>query len=36
MRDWLDTHWASALDAFKAFADAQEDPTDNKPEALST
>ena len=25
MRDWLDAHWASALDAFKTFAD-QETP----------
>ncbi len=24
MRDWLDAHWATALDAFKAFADQQE------------
>jgi DNA-binding transcriptional ArsR family regulator len=23
MRDWLDAHWISALDAFKAFADAE-------------
>jgi DNA-binding transcriptional ArsR family regulator len=23
MREWLDAHWASALDAFKDFADAQ-------------
>lgn len=23
MRDWLDAHWAGALDAFKDFADAQ-------------
>jgi DNA-binding transcriptional ArsR family regulator len=23
MRDWLDAHWSSALDAFKAFADAE-------------
>ncbi len=22
MRDWLDTHWAGALDAFQAFADS--------------
>jgi DNA-binding transcriptional ArsR family regulator len=27
MREWLDAHWSSALDAFKEFADAeQEDP----------
>ena len=25
MREWLDTHWATALDAFKEFADAQTD-----------
>ncbi len=25
MRDWLDAHWAAALDAFKDFADAQAD-----------
>ena len=24
MRDWLDAHWATALDAFKAFADLEE------------
>ena len=23
MRDWLDAHWATALDAFKTFADAE-------------
>lgn len=23
MRDWLDAHWATALDAFQKFADAQ-------------
>jgi DNA-binding transcriptional ArsR family regulator len=23
MRDWLDAHWANALDAFKNFVDAQ-------------
>jgi DNA-binding transcriptional ArsR family regulator len=23
MRDWLDNHWGTALDAFKAFADAE-------------
>ncbi len=23
MRDWLDQHWAAALDAFQAFADSQ-------------
>jgi DNA-binding transcriptional ArsR family regulator len=27
MRDWLDAHWTTALDAFQAFADSQpEDP----------
>lgn len=25
MREWLDVHWSSALDAFKAFAESQED-----------
>src|SRR3569833_4072005 len=25
MRDWLDAHWATALDAFKNFVDAQAD-----------
>lgn len=25
MRDWLDAHWVVALDAFKAFADADEE-----------
>lgn len=25
MRDWLDQHWASALEAFAAFADGQVD-----------
>jgi len=29
MRDWLDAHWSSALDAFKAFADADFDETPN-------
>src|SRR5580658_8760849 len=24
MRDWLDNHWGTALDAFKVFADAAE------------
>jgi DNA-binding transcriptional ArsR family regulator len=28
MRDWLDAHWATALDAFKNFADAQSDSED--------
>ena len=26
MRDWLDAHWAAALDAFQEFADQQERP----------
>jgi DNA-binding transcriptional ArsR family regulator len=26
MRDWLDVHWATALDAFAAFADEQSNP----------
>jgi DNA-binding transcriptional ArsR family regulator len=30
MRDWLDVHWAAALDAFKDFADEQ--PNTEKPE----
>ena len=30
MRDWLDAHWAAALDAFKDFADEQ--PDTEKPE----
>jgi DNA-binding transcriptional ArsR family regulator len=30
MRDWLDTHWATALDAFKDFAD--QDTDQEKPE----
>lgn len=25
MRDWLDAHWATALDSFAAYADAQVD-----------
>jgi DNA-binding transcriptional ArsR family regulator len=29
MRAWLDAHWSTALDAFKAFADAQ--PDEEKP-----
>ena len=24
MREWLDAHWVNALDAFKAFTDAEE------------
>ena len=30
MRDWLDTHWATALDAFKNFVDEQADPEDSE------
>jgi DNA-binding transcriptional ArsR family regulator len=30
MRDWLDSHWAKALDAFSEFADADEEPTDEE------
>ena len=30
MRDWLDAHWASALDAFKNFVDAQSDSEDSE------
>ena len=30
MRDWLDAHWAAALDAFKDFADRETDQ--EKPE----
>lgn len=26
MRDWLEAHWATALDAFKEFADQQPEP----------
>src|SRR5918911_1280177 len=26
MRDWLDAHWAAALDAFKDFADRHDEP----------
>jgi hypothetical protein len=25
MRDWLDAHWATALDAFREFADREFD-----------
>lgn len=32
MRDWLDAHWAAALDAFKAFADAAEGAPDDAQE----
>jgi len=28
MRDWLDAHWVSALEAFAAFADAEHDKTE--------
>jgi DNA-binding transcriptional ArsR family regulator len=27
MRDWLDQHWSTALDAFKTFADSQDKQT---------
>jgi DNA-binding transcriptional ArsR family regulator len=30
MRDWLDAHWASALDAFKNFVDEQGDEEDSE------
>jgi DNA-binding transcriptional ArsR family regulator len=30
MRDWLDAHWSTALDAFKAFADAEIDEEESK------
>jgi hypothetical protein len=30
MREWLDAHWAAALDAFKDFADRDTD--EEKPE----
>ena len=30
MRDWLDAHWANALDAFKAFADENADEEDSE------
>ena len=30
MRDWLDAHWATALDAFKNFVDEQADPENPK------
>ena len=36
MRDWLDAHWTTALDAFKAFADAQDDPPDDEQEEILT
>jgi DNA-binding transcriptional ArsR family regulator len=28
MRDWLDAHWANALDSFKNFVDTQSGPVD--------
>lgn len=31
MRDWLDSHWASALDDFKTFADQHQDPKKEQP-----
>ena len=30
MRDWLDGHWATALDAFKSFVDEQADEEDSE------
>ena len=30
MRDWLDAHWATALDAFKNFVDEQADAEDSE------
>src|SRR5271169_520632 len=30
MRQWLDAHWAAALDAFATFADEQTDPKTNE------
>lgn len=30
VRDWLDAHWRSALDAFAAYADAEADKTPSK------
>ena len=30
MRDWLDDHWATALDAFKSFVDEQADEEDSE------
>ena len=30
MREWLDAHWASALDAFKEFADQQTEQADQE------
>lgn len=30
MRDWLDSHWSSALDAFQDFADRQHDQETKK------
>ncbi len=32
MRDWLDAHWAGALEAFRDFADSQPDSQEDKPE----
>ena len=31
MRDWLDAHWTTALDAFAAFADAQIEDEEETP-----
>ena len=30
MRDWLDAHWATALDAFRNFVDEQADEEDSE------
>jgi DNA-binding transcriptional ArsR family regulator len=32
MRDWLDSHWATALDAFQAFADQHHDDDEEEPQ----
>ncbi len=31
MREWLDAHWASALDAFQTFADRDIDESEQEP-----
>jgi DNA-binding transcriptional ArsR family regulator len=36
MREWLDTYWASALDAFKEFADRETEQADNKQADMET
>ncbi|MGC8535305.1 MAG: ArsR/SmtB family transcription factor [Rhizomicrobium sp.] len=30
MRDWLDAHWASAMEAFREFADRQQDDEESR------